>query len=386
MGAPDRTLSELLIAELSGGFGGAQIIAGTTVCTDTDDNYVIFNEFCGDSADETSPTSEESPRHTTFRAPAIHKLNVEVGRNIGYDYAKMGMTLPYDAPQPLIEGYKSAQHRCTTKSRELDFFSRKWLRLRYSAWRRNRVFDNDVTPEYLTRIYTDVCPILRIPFTKGSGDGTTASIDRVFNDSAYAVGNLVFMSVKANIAKANRTLQELRDISMLGTDFEGLSSIEWKRLASLANVMHVKRASLMVMPLYLFPPPCLIIGNPSIIIQASISMAACGRESSKFLPLLRKIIRGKTPKKHFDAMVRILEVQICKEFNSTGGQNTFKAIENTWHNKSLFHSFSKWYDSLDIGQLYKMVGECRNIHRDPNKWSKENTLESWRMETRGYDR
>jgi hypothetical protein len=325
-------------------------------------------------------------RYLTFKQPPVSVLNVEVGRTIGYDYAVIGLPPPFDAPLAVMEGYRTAQHKKITKAKDIDFFTRRWLRMRYSAWRRNRLFDPSVTPAYLSSIYRSMCPILRVTMTHGTGSDTDASLDRVYNNSAYTPGNLVFMSAQANKAKANRTLLELADIAVSGCTFEGLTTAHWRRLASLANVMHPDPGSMMIMPLYLVPPPGLVISNPIILLQESISMAASGIESPRLLTVLRNITSGKAGKKILDDIVRILRAQIMRGTLKKGHQTVATAIEDAWDNPCLFRMFSAWFRALNSTQINHMMRENMRLRQGKIKASKDQSLLAWHIETCGYDK
>lgn len=73
----------------------------------------------------------------------------------------------------------------------------------------------DLTYEYLLSIATDECPIFKTPFTWGEsklGKGKTRldtpQLDRIVPELGYVIGNVAFLSRKANKMKDNGTMQE----------------------------------------------------------------------------------------------------------------------------------------------------------------------------------
>lgn len=342
---------------------------------------------------EVSPTSEApagsadgKPRHKTFALPDPQSLNVEVGRNIGYDYAFAGLRPPPDAPQAIKEGYLTGRHKKLHKPHDVDMFERKWLRLRYSAWRRNRLFDENVTPDYLKSLYRETCPITRVTMTNGTGTDSDASVERVYNDSAYAVGNLMFMSAGANKAKANRPLEELVEIAVSGKDFEGLPNISWHRLACLANLMQPESGRMLLMPLNLCPPARLVISNPAALLQDTLSMVACGRAPQKLLIAFRQLSSGKVCKRALDETVDILQGAIMRGTQKHGVKNVEWAIEDAWCHPALFARFSSWFVSLSISQVNAMLDLNMKLRHKSLERATDQALNSWAIDTRGYDR
>jgi hypothetical protein len=109
----------------------------------------------------------------------------------------------------------------------------KWLQLRLNAFRRRRILDREVTPDYLKRIDCAMCPITLIALTHATLAESDWSVDRINNDGAYAPGNLMVMCLKANRAKGSKGLREVIELSSgneQGTVL-GLSKREWARLA-----------------------------------------------------------------------------------------------------------------------------------------------------------
>ena len=147
---------------------------------------------------------------TASPAPAIVSPHPapggDAGFELGWDYAHYGMVPPTEHLHPLSpvrQDWEAGQVTFGRRTLQPNRFVRKWLQLRLSAWRRGRVFEGQqVNPAFLRQIDVAVCPVTREVLTHGTGELSDASVDRVFNDAAYAAGNLAVMSTRANRAKA----------------------------------------------------------------------------------------------------------------------------------------------------------------------------------------
>ena len=78
----------------------------------------------------------------------------------------------------------------------------------------------DITIEYLRSIAPDECPVFKTPFEWGSsglGRGkfkdNAPQLDRIVPELGYVVGNVAFISHRANRIKDNGTMQEHYDIA-----------------------------------------------------------------------------------------------------------------------------------------------------------------------------
>ena len=81
---------------------------------------------------------------------------------------------------------------------------------------KKKSYDFDLTPEYLQNIWTGVCPIFGIPIVygqKGMGSHNSAHLDRTDSSKGYVVGNVNWISGRANRIKYDATIEELRKIA-----------------------------------------------------------------------------------------------------------------------------------------------------------------------------
>lgn len=101
---------------------------------------------------------------------------------------------------------------------------------RQSAIRRGWVVDESVTPEFIASIDHPICPVTLVEMTHSTKQDTDWSVDRVNNEGAYADGNLVVVSVRANRATGSKTYQAVESILSGQSVDPGLGKEEWARL------------------------------------------------------------------------------------------------------------------------------------------------------------
>jgi hypothetical protein len=156
------------------------------------------------------------------------------GFDIGWDFARFGRVLDCASSEPsVLAGYRAGRVHFRVPQHVPDRFVSKWLQLRLNAFRRRRILDEEVNPAYLRKIDCAVCPITLIAMTHAALVESDWSVDRINNEGAYAPGNLMVMSVKANRAKGAKSLEQVVELasgSAQGAVF-GLSKREWARLA-----------------------------------------------------------------------------------------------------------------------------------------------------------
>jgi len=158
------------------------------------------------------------------------EYTAEIGHKLGWDLAHYGWDPREDADNDVIEGHKAGTAHFGGRRKAPDRFERKWLQLRQSALRRGRVVDESVTPEFIASIDHPICPVTLVEMTHSTRLDTDWSVDRVNNHGAYADGNLVIMSVRANRAKDRKVYWEVARIAEEKCDQDGLTAKEWGRL------------------------------------------------------------------------------------------------------------------------------------------------------------
>lgn len=92
---------------------------------------------------------------------------------VGVDHAKFNLRRDASAPQAFLAGYDS----WTGRKKKADVFVRKWLYLRLSAIKRQRILTSDITPQFLREIVSPICPVSLSPLTTGKDGKTNWSVD-----------------------------------------------------------------------------------------------------------------------------------------------------------------------------------------------------------------
>ena len=157
-------------------------------------------------------------------------MNERIDFHIGWDYAHFNIYLPDTATEQMLLGFNQGKAHFGKKYKQSDIFDRKWLLLRLNASRRNRIFDDEVTPEFLYQICPEICPVSGCALTTRTLQGSDWSVDRIVNDGAYTPLNLMVVSTRVNMAKGSKSHAELRSLMLGETTDDSLSQDEWRRL------------------------------------------------------------------------------------------------------------------------------------------------------------
>ncbi|MDQ2820702.1 MAG: hypothetical protein M3Y65_09945 [Pseudomonadota bacterium] len=198
---------------------------------------------------------------------------VEAGRQLGHDlYCHSRLARDPGWSEAVTEGFDSAEARGQMRQAG-DRFVRKWLQLRASALRRDRIVDADVTPDFLRRLDVAECPVLRIRLTHGEQSDTDWSVDRLNNDGAYAPRNLAIISTRVNCAKADFDFAAVHARACGQVPARDLAPAQWMRLAVLMlGPCHAEQPSAApVLPL-LAPLPNLTARPANQMIQYVLTM------------------------------------------------------------------------------------------------------------------
>lgn len=165
---------------------------------------------------------------------------------IGEDYGRYGLSAPAEADEAFMQGYESVQSQ-RRRALTADRFVRKWLQVRFNAWKRNRYVAPEFSLEFLRSIDRPKCPVSEVEFTYGTGTDSDWSVDRIDNDGGYTPRNVVVVTTRVNRAKGSLSL---RQILMLGHLVDRpehhaklpppvprgkLHDVEWRKLAWFAS-------------------------------------------------------------------------------------------------------------------------------------------------------
>lgn len=325
------------------------------------------------------------------------------GFDIGVDHARYGVGGWYFSNadgqfQCVKDGYmhgKKQFPKPTAKYADSDIrFVRKWLHLRLNAFRRGRMFSSDLTWESLKAIDTSVCPILREPFTYGQKLGTDWTIDRINNDAAYALGNIVCMSARANEAKNRRGTRGCIVASIAakessdGTCFE-LTENQWMRLAYLTALTSTKReADYGMLPMAIYPPPGVGLANTYHKLQhACIALFFPTRKENYRSNALLKAFKGLGDHNLHKRILKFTEFATATNLSCRRKQpNREFALGDAWTTPLITQQWMDLVERLSPIQVNQVVTAYTDIIHQKNYFliSDMVTDDSWGLNTRGF--
>ena len=115
-----------------------------------------------------------------------------------------------------IKRKSAAKPECKAKKQEYARKHRRWLLLtpEYKLWNgaktraREKQLSFTIQPQDIK--IPKICPLLNIPLVSGSHSNASPSLDRIECDKGYVPDNIWVISHKANTAKSNLSLSELK--------------------------------------------------------------------------------------------------------------------------------------------------------------------------------
>jgi hypothetical protein len=283
---------------------------------------------------------------------------------LGWDYAHYRLTPPPEAladGHPVRQGWQAGAATFGTRTLKPTPQVRKWLQLRFGAWRRGRAFEGtQVTPNFLAQIDVALCPITRVTLTHASGAGSDASVDRVCNQAGYAAGNLAVMSTRANQAKADLgcrdALQVVKQLEASGLDtLDGLNPLQWSRLAVLMSfVTPMQHDEAACLPLLVLPPNRLRLLNAVQALQAVVTLAFT---QSQAVPRLRELmVHVPAPARHdFQVFVLTLQARRLAIGMRTDGVELRQALEDLWTDAAVNRRWQRFALQLDEAGCERLV-------------------------------
>lgn len=155
--------------------------------------------------------------------------------DLGWDFATFELDVPEAASASFCDGYRAFRHGNNKTVKQADRYVRKWLQIRFGALARGKEFSLDVTPKYLSKITprSGRCPVIEKPFTHGKHLHTDWSVDRANNDRGYVRGNIIIVSVAANAAKSDKSLEDMRALGNQTNNVHGLTPAQWRKFSIL---------------------------------------------------------------------------------------------------------------------------------------------------------
>jgi hypothetical protein len=321
----------------------------------------------------------------------------DIGFKLGWDYAHYGVVPPAEHLHPLSpvrQGWEAGRETFGRRTLQPNRFVRKWLQLRPSAWLRGRVFEGQqVNPAFLRQIDVAVCPVTREVLTHGTGELSDASVDRVFNDAAYAAGNLAVMSTRANQAKSAYGLDDamafVRQIETgrLG-QIDGLTSEQWARTAvpaSFATVMPHAKAS--ILPLLVLPPARLVVLNAAQSLQVMLSLQFTSAGHARRCAALGSLMPCADARLAFNAFMHTLLARRLAAGRLTSELTERHAVEDMWRDTLVNRRWQRlvaYLSAVNCGRIVRTVAE-RGLAGKGIRWTPpELATEGWALEAMGY--
>lgn len=300
---------------------------------------------------------------------------VEAGRRLGHDLFQYRRTIDKHRIAPSVqEGFAEARLR-RVSTREPDRFVRKWLQLRLSAQRRGRVVTDDVTPELLRDIDVQICPVTRCQLTHGELGGADWSVDRLNNDGAYAANNLAVMSTRANRVKGDRSFDDVLILSRSSEPTDGLSTVEWSRMAALmlgpCFATGKEEAPILAMNVPVARYSALT--GAQMIQHVLTTRAARPSGKNLLVSRLKASCRNERARARLSALVEGVHLAL----------KTAEPPCDVWLRAALMNNLVEWRQSLDSDLHWAMAIEIARVLAHGG-YVPTSRVASWQLHTRGY--
>lgn len=166
----------------------------------------------------------------------------KVHYELGWDFAMYGRTIPDAASKMFCDGYRAFGHGSRRSKKSANRYVKKWLQIRWGALCRGKPFDPAVTPDYLelVSVGVDHCPVTLDKLTYGELAPTDWSVERADNRFGYEPGNLIILSIRANKAKSDLSLDDIEAIADGDVENGALTQAEWARMAEVMRPLQYK--------------------------------------------------------------------------------------------------------------------------------------------------
>ena len=321
----------------------------------------------------------------------------DTGFELGWDYAHYGAVPPAAHLHPLSpvrQGWQAGRDAFGQRTLQTNRFVRKWLQLRLGAWLRGRAFEGtQVNPAFLRRIDVAVCPVTREMLTHGTGELSDASVDRVFNDAAYAAGNLAVMSARANRAKSGYGCEDAmafaRQVEQgkLG-QIDGLSAEHWARIAVLVSfVTPMPHARAVALPLRVLPPARLRVLNPVQSLQVMLSLQFTRAGHGRRCAALASLMPSAEALHAFKPFMLTLLARRVAAGQIADPLAERHAVEDMWRDPLVNRRWQRLTLRLTAGDCERIgrVAAERGLAGSAVRWlSSDSATEGWALESAGY--
>lgn len=318
-------------------------------------------------------------------------MSARTAFELGWDYASFGLLPPDGANNDMKEGNAEGKRHFGSKTKNIDFMDRKWLQIRFNAIRRNRAFDDQVTPEFLAWILPSFCPISQVPMTIAAKVDTDWSVDRIINDGGYTRHNLLIVATRVNLAKGSKTLANVKAILEGRVIDQSLSMSEWSRLFSVMQDVYYHAGLLsdeeyLVLPVidlslhhikehYSKKLQCAFIAMAMGIDKRNLKVEKCFKSMRNYAVHLRQSCDDAESRR----LLHKLCTKLLRKLPSVG------FTTQVWENPATFEHF------LNLLNYQKKRGLWPRLLHEANfgHWTDNGDVKSFRegmeLETRGYN-
>lgn len=218
------------------------------------------------------------------------------------------------------------------------YFVRKWLSLRLSAVKRGMVVDASVTPDFLSRVTENRCPVTQQQLEIAGRSTQNPSIDRLVNEVTYIAGNICVLSMKANRAKGDMTFEKVAHLAQTGEAHAGLEPVEWMRMASLmygAWSRAVAKSDPYLLPLAAIAGPGMFMSTSQVVQWLLTRHAQTAAKDIRVVKRWCELTQEAGKPVHefltfFDALRDALQAE--------------EYAGNSWLHSEVFESFVCWYN------------------------------------------
>jgi hypothetical protein len=260
-----------------------------------------------------------------------------LGFDIGWDHARHGLaptTSLLQQQAAIAQGWSAGRaafgQRAQAHSRPL----RAWLALRIQAWLEGDPLDpQQMTPQQLSQIMVDRCPVLRMPLGGTARDPCSMRIVRLDESAGHVPGNLALLSRDAaehirgigGLEAARRA----RRSECTGQAVQGWDAGVWWRVATLRSmVTPLPFHEAARMPLALLPLPGVRLINPIQRLQAAITRSFAGAGFSQRARVLGHWLPEHTLRHDFNLFVGALAPRLLEARGRN--EDPSKALEDAW--------------------------------------------------------
>lgn len=321
----------------------------------------------------------------------------DTGFELGWDYAHYGAVPPaphLDPLSPVRHGWEAGRQIFGQRTLASNRFVRKWLQLRLNAWLGGRVFEGtQLNPAFLRQIDVAVCPITREVLTHGTGELSDASVDRVFNDAAYAAGNLAVMSTRANRAKSDYDTDDAMgfarqiELGKLG-HINGLTAEQWARMAVLTSfVTRLPHARAAALPLLVLPPNRLRVLNAVQSLQVMLSLQFSRNGHARRCAALASLMPSVEAREAFNPFMLTLLARRVAAGKVDSDADERRVVEHMWLDPLVQRRWRRLTLRLteaDCERTGRIAAE-RGLAATGIRWLGTNaTTEGWALESAGY--